>query len=266
MRLRSKPTFALAARNVVLIVSRCSKGEQVSDPRPRHNNALTRTNPLPPSRYGGPTKPKPPSSNNNGCLALGAVGLLIFVIAKCASSDGGTGSTPSPTSNTQQAIETVVQEQQTSPVQPLNRRAVARGLANVKLAAVESSAGEMIYSQNCYDALAHAFSWSKLDNCGAFDAEVSSLQGDDASGAEGSEVSWFQSEAAAGRFLKAAVAAGESADEADQRWSAIQKRADARPPAIATSQPLTTVATTDENVRQPMTDADVNETVDDNSE
>lgn len=264
--MRSKPTFALAARHVVDIVSCCSKGEQVSDPRPRQNNALTRTNPRPSSTYGRPTKPKPPSSSNNGCLALGAVGVLIFVIAKCASSDGGTSSTPSPTSNAQQAIETAVQAQQPLPVQPLSRLAVARGLANVKLAGVEGRAGEMIYSQNCYDALGHAFSWSKLDSCGAFDAEVSSLQGDDVSGAEGSDVSWFQSEAAAGRFLKAAVAAGESADEADQRWSAIQKRADAGRPAIDTAQPLGTNATTDENVPQPVTNTDVYENVDANSE
>lgn len=235
----------------------------MSDPRPGHNNELNRTHPRPPSSYGRPTEPKPRASNDRGCLALGVIGILVFAIAKCASNGGGTGSTTSPTSNAQQAIETAVQAQQPPPVQPLSRPAVARGVANVKLAAIEGSAGEMIYSQNCYDALGHAFSWSKLDSCGAFDAEVSSLQDDDASGAEGSEASWFDSEAAAGRFLKAAVAAGEPADEADQRWSDIQKRVASKRSAFGATQPRTSVPATDSNLDASVTNSGLNQTVND---
>jgi hypothetical protein len=82
----------------------------------------------------------------------------------------------------------------------------------------------MIYSQNCYDALGRKFTWSKLDACGAFDAEAVLAVGEDETTEGGAETAWFQSETAAGRFLKAAIAAGEPADEADARWSDLQAR------------------------------------------
>lgn len=89
---------------------------------------------------------------------------------------------------------------------------------------IEGLPGEMIYSQNCYDALSRQFSWPKLDACGAFDMRAVQALGDDEATGNEKEVEWFQSETAAGRYLKAAVSAGEDADEADVRLSDLQGR------------------------------------------
>lgn len=86
----------------------------------------------------------------------------------------------------------------------------------------------MIYSQNCYDSVARTFSWRKLDECGGFDAEASLTLGDrEPVGAE-NELAWFDTEAAAGRYLKAAVAAGLDTDAADLRLSALQAKVNAQ--------------------------------------
>ncbi|MEG3085632.1 hypothetical protein U1707_18480 [Sphingomonas sp. PB2P12] len=86
----------------------------------------------------------------------------------------------------------------------------------------------MIYSQNCYDFVSRSFSWRKLDECGGFDTEASFTLGDgEPVGAE-KEVAWFDTEAAAGRYLKAAIAAGLDTDSADMRLSALQGKVNGR--------------------------------------
>ena len=82
----------------------------------------------------------------------------------------------------------------------------------------------MIYSQNCYDALGRAFSWAKPDLCGGVD--MLAVNAADAADTEGlsTEVEYFGSEAAAGRYLAVAIKAGEEAGEADKRLDALQRR------------------------------------------
>jgi len=124
------------------------------------------------------------------------------------------------------ALGNTVAAQGPPPVEPLSAASVTRGISHLRAAfGAEGFSGAMVYSQNCYDALAHHFSWSKLDQCGAFDALAARSTADaDMTGLE-NEASWFQSETAAGRYLAAATGAGEPADEADRRFSDIQTRA-----------------------------------------
>ncbi|MES3100592.1 hypothetical protein [Sphingomonas faeni] len=190
----------------------------------------------------GATGPK--KTGGNGWLILVVAVALLFAIGKCSSTTGGASSSATVAENVgnaQEALVTAVAAQPPSPPEPLSPAGVRRGAARVSIAAKEELAGEMIYSQNCYDHVARAFSWRKLDECGGFDAEASSALGDgEPVGAE-KEVAWFDTEAAAGRYLKAAVAAGLDADVADLRLAALQAKVNARhevkpeaAPAVAT--------------------------------
>jgi hypothetical protein len=174
-----------------------------------------------------------PSKQGAGCAwAVVGIVVLVVILSRCtpANTPGG-NSTDNMTTNTQAALSSAITAQTPPPEEPLSKGAVKSGFARIKSAmTAEGLAGEMIYSQNCYDALSRKFSWSKLDECGAADMEAVQLLGDgDTTGFE-KEAAWFDSEAAAGRYLKAAAAAGESADAADTRLSDLQaaiKRSDA---------------------------------------
>jgi hypothetical protein len=122
-------------------------------------------------------------------------------------------------------VSNAIAAQPPPPPQPLSAPAVTRGTTHLRAAVTaEGFSGAMIYSQNCYDALAHQFTWAKLDTCGGFDmlAVRSIAEADTANLAN--EAGYFQSEAAAGRYLAAATAAGEPAREADMRLSDLQTR------------------------------------------
>lgn len=158
---------------------------------------------------------------------IGGFVLLLLAIGRCSST--GTGGAANTTAAqdagaAQQAIGTAISAQRPPAVRALDKAAVRRGEAHMALAAAkEGLAGEMIYSQNCFDALAHAFAWAKLDACGAFDADAAQTLDDDPT-TSGPETAWFQSETAAGRYLKAATSAGLAADAADARLADLQAR------------------------------------------
>jgi hypothetical protein len=137
--------------------------------------------------------------------------------------------------NAQKALEPAVSEQKPIPVEPLAANAVRRGGVRVTTASKEELAGEMIYSQNCYDVVGRRFSWGKLDECGGFDVEAGLALGDAVPPGADKEVAWFDSEAGAGRYLKAAIAAGLDTDAADQRLAALQAMIAARHKAKSTS-------------------------------
>jgi hypothetical protein len=179
-----------------------------------------------------------PNKESSSGLAIGVaicVGVgLIVLIGEC--------STPHETSAVQaakaapEAIATAIATDAIPPVEALDVAAVRKGHDHLRLASKEGLAGEMIYSQNCYDALTHHFDWAKLDVCGSFDVSAAqTLDGDDAAGSD-AELAWFDSEAAAGRYLKAATAAGEDADEADRRLDRLKEYVGKwRPAAASTS-------------------------------
>jgi hypothetical protein len=110
----------------------------------------------------------------------------------------------------------------------------------------------MVYSQNCYDALGRAFTWRKLDRCGGFDMlAVRAI--DDAAAPPAGERDYFQSEAAAGRYLAAATSAGEPAEEADLRLSQLQART-ARESAPAPRQEAVANDSADDNTVSDVVD------------
>jgi hypothetical protein len=123
------------------------------------------------------------------------------------------------------AIGNSISAQDKAPPEPLNAKSVRKGAADYRLAAAaEGLSGAMIYSQNCYDALASNFSWTKLDSCGAFDMMTVKFMPEDTETALDKETAYFADETAAGRYLKAATSAGEPADEADSRLADLQAR------------------------------------------
>lgn len=203
-----------------------------------------------PPPNGTPVLPK----QNDGCTFWVLLVLFILVVFVIGQFSGTSNNSAAPqTEAAQQAITTAIQAQSTQTVEPLNRANIRIGLAHLKLAAkAEALAGEMIYSQNCYDALGKHFAWPKLDQCGAFDVGAAQSLGDDAPLTD-KEATWFQSEVAAGRYLKAAIAAGEVADRADIRLSDLQAAVKAGHPAgFKGSQPGASEAASDETVKNGM--------------
>ena len=187
-----------------------------------------------------PPKPKP---NNGGCFAWAAIAGLVLVIARCSSSTPTPASSPAAevVGNAQEALVSAVAEQTPPPVEPLSLKDVRRGDIRVTIAAKEDLAGEMIYSQNCYDVVGRSFSWSKLDECGGFDAAASLTIGDEVPSGLDKEIAWFDSEAGAGRYLKAATAAGLDFDTADRRLAVLQSMVAARHKGMSVAPPATTV-------------------------
>lgn len=186
------------------------------------------------------TKPKA-VTDNNGCVlsavAIGAIVLLISIGRCSAPSTSQTEPFTSPTLENQIAnIETEKK------IDPLDTAAVARGAKHMRLVFdAEGLSGAMIYSQNCYDRLSHDFSWSTLDDCGGFDMVAVKAADDADTSALQNEAAYFESEAAAARYLTAATKAGEPAEEADTRLEALQKRlAATKPIAKPTPSPSAT--------------------------
>jgi len=182
--------------------------------------ARQREHALPTSRGAG--RP-PPSKSDNGALVVGLVVLclLAWAIGQCS----GSASEPREAGSeaAAEAIASGVASQVPQPVLAVDRASVKLAIKRLALAArSEGVSGEMIYSQNCYDALTRQFSWAKLDACGAFDHAAVQAFGDAAVVASGPEADWFESEALAGRYLKAAIAAGEDPGKADVRLSDLQ--------------------------------------------
>jgi len=174
--------------------------------------------------------PATPASENNGCVwaaVIGIIAVVVLAIGQCSSSDQGANSLVTDAMNeTDLSMSNAIAAQTPPPPEPLHASNVTRGVTHLRLAvAAEGFPGAMIYSQNCYDALAHQFSWAKLDACGAFDMlAVRSIENADTN-ALTSEPTYFESEFAARRYLAAATSAGESPSAADARLSRLQSRA-----------------------------------------
>lgn len=167
-----------------------------------------------------------------GCLVwAAAIGTPLLLISMCSSSKSTSDADTAPQAATSlnSTADVAVTPEAPKPVEPFSPGEARKGLSEFRLVySAERLSGAMIYSQNCYDALTREFSWSKLDRCGAADmAAVNALMKADTEGLT-SEVAYFDSETAAQRYLTAAIKAGEPAEEADQRLSALQSRVPAQ--------------------------------------
>lgn len=147
---------------------------------------------------------------------------LALMINKCSGPSSTTPNVAELATQAPEVISTAVATATIPPVAPLSSAATRKGTKHVRLIAVEGLAGEMIYSQNCYDALTRNFSWAKLDTCGAFDIAAADLAAEAETSGSIAENAWFQSETAAERYLKAATSAGEAPEEADVRLGDLQ--------------------------------------------
>jgi len=111
------------------------------------------------------------------------------------------------------------------PPTALAQSSIRRGASHFETVfAAENFSGAMVYSQNCYDSLTHQFSWSKLDQCGAFDSLAVLALDASATAVPNVEQDYFASETAAGRYLAAATGARLADGEADTRLAEIQSR------------------------------------------
>lgn len=158
-------------------------------------------------------------------LGCGAAILFVIVSASLARSCNSGGTANNTAAFVDGNVSNAIAARPPPSPQPLRIAAVNRGTGHLRVAVnADGFSGAMIYSQNCYDALGRQFTWAKLDTCGAFDmlAVRSIADADTANFAN--EAGYFQSEAAAGRYLAAATAAGQQAGEADTRLSDLQTR------------------------------------------
>ena len=202
-----------------------------------------------------PSNPARSANSNVGCWVIGAIVALVFAMSQCSSStkNGASSSATDSAATSPEAVATAIATQSPPPVAALDKASVHKGAHDVGIAAKEGLAGEMIYSQNCYDALGHGFSWKKLDQCGAFDISASEALGDQDDPGATKEVEWFQSETAAGRYLKAAIAAGQDPDAADSRLDALKSSITAslpkstKPKATASTAEISHKVTLDPN-------------------
>lgn len=190
----------------------------------------------------GPTPPAKPSSSGGWFLIIVIVVVLV-IVGQC-SDKKDTGASDNVSMTDMNAADASEPSPSVTPsakapagVQPLDLKAVAQGMAEEhSVAAAQDLSGAMIFSQNCYDALGRAFTWVKLDECGAFDALAAARLTDEDARLHEKEAAYFDGETAAGRYLEATTGAGEEAGEADRRWAALQARARPRngPKAPAT--------------------------------
>lgn len=179
----------------------------------------------------GPTPPAKPSSSGGWLTLIVIVGSLIM-IGQCTAKKDAAASSENVSMtdmNAADAVEPILTPaQQPGSVgapQPLDAHAIARAVAQEgAVVSAQGLAGAMIFSQNCYDALGRAFSWSKLDECGGFDAAAAGQLTDDDAATFAKEAAYFDAETAAGRYLAAATGAGEEDGEEDQRWATLQAK------------------------------------------
>ncbi|MFP5328552.1 MAG: hypothetical protein ACLGHC_00215 [Alphaproteobacteria bacterium] len=81
----------------------------------------------------------------------------------------------------------------------------------------------MIYSQNCFGSIERQFSWSKLDQCTAFDTLIGLAATEE--GLIGPEGAYFNQAAAEQRFAAAAQKSGAASESFPTHLEAIQTAA-----------------------------------------
>ncbi|WP_146037350.1 hypothetical protein [Novosphingobium guangzhouense] len=170
-----------------------------------------------------------PKGGLSGWVIVAVVGAALFVIAQCSGTPKSDQqvAAASFTSETSKAIASVAP----AAVEPLEMTSVRAAAKDFKAVyGAQQLPGAMIFSQNCFEGLAHEFSWSRLDECGAFDA-IAVGRLDAEADTTSSEYTYFDQEIAAGRYLAAVSSAGESADNSDLRLEDLHAKVAVAAPA-----------------------------------
>lgn len=166
----------------------------------------------------------PASEGGGGALwVIGGVIGLALVASQCSQ-------TPATTSNSQVSSDVSVEASNSTAVEisvpvSLDQSAIKRGAAQFRLvAATGIDDAAQIYSQNCFDVLEEVFDWHQLDRCGGFDMVAVRWAESDSDASVGA-VTYFGSEAAAGRYLAAATTNGQNPTDADLRFEQLRASA-----------------------------------------
>lgn len=184
-----------------------------------------------------------PNNGAAGCGILVVIIVIVIAMGQCSSAPKSEQQQAAAnfTSQTSEAIASAAPPA----VEPLESPSIKSAAKNFKTVyTAEALAGAMIFSQNCYEGLAHEFSWARLDECGAFDMmAVQKLDADP--GNTSSEAAYFEPETTAGRYLAAVTSAGENPDSADQRLEELQSKSVALAPRkiVPPSEPIQTPET-----------------------
>ncbi|WP_148276592.1 hypothetical protein [Sphingobium sp. SYK-6] len=175
-----------------------------------------------------------PHGTQNGLGAWLGLGAIVIILVAVASQCSTETQTPAQLAAAEFAQNTSqgIAAQTADPIEPMNRASLRQGLADMRAAIkAEGISGAMIYSQNCYEGLSRKFTWVRMDVCGA--ADMLAVQAVDvADSIRLSEIGYFESEVAAGRYLAAATSAGQDASEADQRLEKLKAQTRDRVEAI----------------------------------
>lgn len=165
----------------------------------------------------------PSGQDDQKAFGYGLAGLVVFLFigATFCSKQDNQSNAPAASENYGQAAANLDSAAEAAAPLPMDASAVQRGASQLRLvASLDLPGSRQIFSQNCYDALAKQFDWHQLDRCGGFDALAVRWIEQSTSLTEG-ELEYFQSEAAATRFLTAATTNGLAGSDADIRWAAL---------------------------------------------
>lgn len=198
-----------------------------------------------------------PQDSNTGCWLFMIIIVVILALSYCGKKDESydtvTNFVDAPPTSV--SVEPVIEE-----LSPDDVRTGFSHFASVGLASV--TGGAQIYSTNCYAGVAKTFKWSMLDRCGGFDLAAVRMTERDSNYFEESELSYFESETSAGRYIAAAAKGSLVSEAADLRFAELQamskkmslpKKAVAisvpdQAEELAVDEPVTDQGTTDGNV------------------
>lgn len=170
-----------------------------------------------------------PQSDNSFKWILAAIvgiGFLVWVVSLGGTNTDAVSTGTPQTTDAKPALESSQAALTPAQPMPLDRSAAQRGYRQFQvIAAAHVPGGSEIFSQNCYEALGKPFDWHQLDRCGAYDALAVRWTEENDNVAGNDDLTYFQSETAATRYLQAATSGGLPADVADTRWAALQNMA-----------------------------------------
>lgn len=161
-----------------------------------------------------------------GCLVLAAIGVVVLLVSQCDGKSPGNDASLMTSSTQAPPVEPTSNEIATStappPLTDLKPSDLKSGTAAfAKARAIGDASSAAVYSKNCYKALAEHFSWGKLDQCGTFDAAAAEFVLDDLLPGEGTDLGYFDSEVAAGRYLDMGAHNGADPGAMDERLAKI---------------------------------------------
>lgn len=165
-----------------------------------------------------------PVESNVSAGLFWTIGGIVSLVLLASTCDSETDSFQTPTSEPAVAGSgEVVPPLPVSPPTP-SPPSVSRAASHVRLALdSEGFPGAMIYSQNCFGSIERHFSWSKLDQCTAFDTLIGLAASEE--GLIGAEAAYFNEAAAQQRFAAAAQKSGAASESFPTHLEAIQTAA-----------------------------------------